>query len=467
MVKTGIARRDITPQESVPLLGYGDRTHDSTGIHDPLSVYAWWIESEGEAPFAWVVLDLCLMGISAARELACEAAAQAVVPGLTGERLLVSTTHTHSGPDTLAIDSDDRPWAKRYYRLLVERTAQAIVEARESARACTIEVREAAGSLGANRRDLRRPVDPRIIILSLIGEDGRLQGVLFHYSCHLTVLGVDNYLVSADWAGPVRRSLEAELGVPVAYLQGAEGNIDPLTRGFLDMSDPDQARGSSFEVLAELAGGVSAALRTGLRSAPVLRLENARQLAWEQELPLRDGALSPEGVRARIEQWKSEFAEFLGIPAAEVPEGKIVNALVKERCRALGLPREEIRRRVASQFAFGNFLVAYAGKWEAVQPLQGTARLPCRILDFGGLCVLGAPLEILVEAAFDWQRRLAGRIALLSGLTGGWLGYMPHRSNFEEAEAGERYETVSTVFAPSACEKMLDEAQRRATGGKA
>ncbi|MBE3064491.1 MAG: hypothetical protein IMZ69_05680 [Spirochaetes bacterium] len=102
-----------------------------------------------------------------------------------------------------------------------------------------------------------------------------------------------------------------------------------------------------------------------------------------------------------------------------------------------------------------------------MQPRQGTARLPCRILDFGGLCVLGAPLEILVEAAFDWQRRLAGRIALVSGLTGGWLGYMPHRSNFEEAEAGVLYETVSTVFAPSACEKMLDEAQRRATGGKA
>jgi hypothetical protein len=52
-------------------------------------------------------------------------------------------------------------------------------------------------------------------------------------------------------------------------------------------------------------------------------------------------------------------------------------------------------------------------------------------------------------------------------MVGGWLGYMPHRSNFEEAEAGERYETVSTVFAPSACEKMLDEAQRRAEGGSA
>jgi hypothetical protein len=467
MVKTGIAQRDITPQESVPLFGYGDRTHDSTGIHDPLSVYAWWVEGEGEAPFAWVVLDLCVLGIGAARELAREAAALAAAPGLTGERILVSTTHTHSGPDTLAIDRDDRPWARLYYRLLVDRTAEALAEAKERARACTIEVREGRGGLGMNRRDPRSLVDPRIVIISLVDADGRLRGALFHYSCHLTVLGVDNYLVSADWAGPVRRSLEAELGVPVAYLQGAEGNIDPLTRGFLDMSDPDQARGSSFEVLSELAGGVLAALRTGLRSAPVLRLDRVRLLVWEQDLPLRYGALSPEDVRARIEDWKREFAGFLGIPAADVPEGASINALVKERCRAIGAPAQEVRRRVASQFAYGSFLLTYGGGREAVQPRQGTARLPCRVLDFGGLCILGAPPEILVEAAFDWQRRLAGRVALLSGMVGGWLGYMPHRSNFEEAEAGELYETVSTVFAPSACEKMLDEAQRRATRGKA
>jgi PAS domain-containing protein len=460
MLKTAIARREITPLESVPLFGYGDRTHDSTGIHDPLSVYAWWLESDGQAPFAWVVLDLCVIGIGAAGALARDAAALSAIDGLTGERLLVSTTHTHSGPDTLAIDTDGRPWAPAYYRLLVERTAQALIEARDRARACTIEVREARGSLGVNRRNPRMPVDPRIVILSLVGEDGRLQGALFHYSCHLTVLGVDNYLVSADWAGPVRRSLEAELGVPVAYLQGAEGNIDPLTRGFLDMSDPDQAHGSSFEVLSELAEGVCSALRAGLRSAPALRLKSARLLAWEQELPLRYGALSPEAVRGRIEEWKSEFAELLGVTAAEVPEGRNINALVKERCRSLGLPREEVRRLVASQFAYGNFLVSYAGGREAVQPRQGTARLPCRILDFGGLCVLCAPLEILVEAAFDWQRGLADRIALLAGLTGGWLGYMPHRVNFEEAEAGERYETVSTVFSPTACETMLDEAGR-------
>jgi hypothetical protein len=40
---------DITPQESVPLMGYGDRTHDSEGVHDPLFAYAWWLQSEGRA----------------------------------------------------------------------------------------------------------------------------------------------------------------------------------------------------------------------------------------------------------------------------------------------------------------------------------------------------------------------------------------------------------------------------------
>jgi len=475
MIRTAIARRDITPGESVPLVGYGDRTHDSTGVHDPLSVYAWWMQAEGEAPVAWVVLDLCVLGVDSARELARAAAARAALPGLLPERLLVSTTHTHSGPHTLEIDRDERPWARRYYRLLVERIAETLADARERARPCRIEVRKAAGSLGVNRRDPRKPVDPRIVLFSLVDAEDRLQGVLFHYSCHLTVLGVDNYLVSADWAGPVRRSLEGELGVPVAYLQGAEGNIDPRTRGFLDMANPDQARGSSFEVLDQLASGVASALREGLDSAPVDRLQAVRLQAWEQELPLRYGALSPQGVRDRIEEWKRQFAAFLGVPAEQVPEGGNINALVKERSRSLGLAPDEVRRQVASQFAYGNFLVTYGsaqagdrigdhtGVPAVVQPSRGIVRLPCRLLDFGGVCILCAPPEILIEAAFDWQRRQPMRIALVSGMVGGWLGYMPHGENFEEPEAGERYETVSTVFAPSACAAMLEAGERAAS----
>jgi hypothetical protein len=476
LIRTAIARRDITPAESIPLFGYGDRTHDSTGVHDPLSLYAWWIEPAQGAPFAWVVLDLCVLGLESARTLAREAAARAGLRELSQDRLLLSTTHTHSGPDTLQIVSDERPWARRYHELLVGRIADALVEAHTRAVPCTLEVRTAAGSLGVNRRDPKKPVDTRIVMLSLRDEAARLRGIVLHYSCHLTVLGVDNYLVSADWAGPVRSSLEKELGVPVAYLQGAEGNVDPHTRGFLDMADPDQARGSSFEVMAGLADGVASSVRMGLQSAPVHVLSSARLDAWDQELPLRYGALSPRAVREHIDAWKAEFAQFLGIPAAEVPEGRIINALVKERIRSLDLSPAEIRGQVASQFAYGNFLVTYAGtkrgvgagdsaESAVVQPSRGTVRLPCRLLDLGSLCILCAPPEILVEAAFDLQRRLAPRIALVSGMVGGWLGYLPHGLNFEEPEAGERYETVSTVFAPAACAVLLESAEQAARAG--
>jgi hypothetical protein len=417
------------------------------------------------------VLDLCVLGLQSAGALAREAAARAGLRELPPDRLLLSTTHTHSGPDTLEIAANGQPWARSYRELLLQAIADALVEARARAVPCTLEVRTAEGSLGVNRRNPAMPVDPRIVVLSLRDEAARLRGIVLHYSCHLTVLGVDSYLVSADWAGPVRSSLEKELGVPVAYLQGAEGNVDPHTRGFLDMADPDQARGSSFEVMAALADGVAGAVRAGLQAAPVDVLGTARLDTWSQELPLRYGALSPRAVRERIEAWKAQFAQFLGIPTAEVPEGRIINALVKERSRSLELSPAEIRRQVASQFAYGNFLVTYAGGGKGagtggeaavIDPGRGIARLPCRLLDFGGLCILCAPPEILVEAAFDLQRRLAPRIALVSGMVGGWLGYLPHGLNFEEPETEERYETVSTVFAPSACAALLDAGAARA-----
>ncbi len=72
MLKTAIAYEDITPKESVPLMGYGDRTHNSEGVHDPLFAYAWWLEPTGQEPLVWIVLDLCLLSVASASQLAQE-----------------------------------------------------------------------------------------------------------------------------------------------------------------------------------------------------------------------------------------------------------------------------------------------------------------------------------------------------------------------------------------------------------
>jgi len=456
MLKTAIAFADITPAESVPLMGYGDRTHNSEGVNDPLFVYAWWLEPSGQEPLVWIVLDLCLFSVASAGILTGDIAKRS---GVAPNRIFLSTTHTHSGPDTQFVGTDPAPWAVRYYARLVEACAEALRDARSRALPGRIEVHTGRSDLGVNRREAGSPIDPRVVLLSLIDESGEERGFLFHYSCHLTVLGVDNYRISADWLAPVREQLQQELEMPVMYLQGAEGNVDPVSRGALDMADPDQAVGSSFAVLGELAGGMIDALRQA-RSSPIrAKLDDLSMKTRTLALPLRYGGLSREQVQHKLEQWKEKFADFLETSREEIPEDWSINAMIKQKARARGLGEAETRRWVAEQFTYVSFLNIYKKGGEAIDSGKGEIHCPIAVLDFGSLKILGAPMEVLMDVAFDWQRRFPDRLALVCGLFGGWIGYLPHKSNYEEPRADQLYETVSTMFAADASLKLLETAQ--------
>ena len=456
MITTGVFYQEITPQESVPLLGYGDRTHDSEGIHDSLYAYAWWMESSGQQPWVWIVLDLCLFSVVSAGDLARALASRIGIPA---DRIFISTTHTHSAPDVHHISASSEPWAKRYYSLLIEACSNAVQGAREQARPSTIEVRSAESDLGVNRRDVRKSIDRRVLMMSLIDESGRERGLLFHYSCHLTVLGVDNYLISADWLGPVRSRLQSGLGVPVMFIQGAEGDVDPVSRGALDMADPDQAVGSSFEIMDKLSEGMIGTLRCGLQHEIAATLTDVSCRELVLSLPLRYGGLSPDQVRKRIDEWKREFALFLGVPPEDVPEDWTINALVKRQAERKALGEEEIRARVAKLFAYCSFLNTYQDGGKSIDSPKGEVRCPIKILDFKAVAILGAPMEVLLNVAFDWQNRFPDRIALIAGLFNGWLGYLPHNSDCDEPLADRLYETVSTAFASEASRLLLDAAE--------
>lgn len=456
IIKTAIAYSDITPEESVPLMGYGDRTHSSEGVHDPLFAYAWWLEPSRKKPFVWVVLDLCLLSVISVSELAAEISGHT---GLAKEQILISATHTHSGPDVRFVSRSSEPWALRYYNKLIDGCVEAIQKAREQAVTGRIEVRTVESDLGVNRRDINSPIDPRVVMFSLLDDSGRERGFVFHYSCHLTVLGVDNYLISADWLGPVRTKLQKELGIPVMFLQGAEGNVDPVCRGVLNMADPDQAVGSSFEVMEQVAERMTEALRNGRNSRPASTLIRGDIESRTISLPLRYGGLTPDQVQEKLEEWKQKFSSFLEITPEQVPESSIVNAMVKEHSRKKNLGKAETRRWVAEQFTFGSFLSIYKKGGDMIDSQKGEVRCPISIIDFGAVTFLGVPMEALLDVAFDWQKRFPTHIALICGLFDGWIGYLPHKNNYEEPLAAQLYETVSTMFAPDASLKLLNAAE--------
>src|SRR5690348_14015001 len=92
--RAGVARRDITPQEPVPMWGYGDR-HDalSTGINDPLHADALVLDVAGKK-LAIVSLDLG----RAPNERSLQKIRARIKAEAGIEQSFISGSHTHHGP---------------------------------------------------------------------------------------------------------------------------------------------------------------------------------------------------------------------------------------------------------------------------------------------------------------------------------------------------------------------------------
>ena len=450
----GIARRDITPQAPMELLGYGDRDHKSEGIHDPLSVYVLYIEQPDGQPLAWFSADLCIFGPDCAKALKQRIAK---ATGVDAQAMHLQGTHTHSGPDVYALHIATGAVEKAYFELLAARFSEALKEAVKHKHAATLELREGIGTIGVNRRGLDKPIDRRVFLLDIVDDKGKRSASVMYYSCHLTALGVENYLVSSDWIGPVRNWYEQDNGFPLMFVQGAEGNVDPWTRGVLDMSDPDQAKGVSFEMVEQIAAKFYRDLKTIRATEAINTIEAVKTTSFEASFPLLFGAMDAAGLQKKVDDWKHEFATFLGIPVSEVPEDGSINNLIKKRAVEIGSSPEQTEHLVINQFTYTQFLWAYGANKDYIDMQKGTIRIPIVVVDFGVLAIVGLPVEPLMDFNLDFQHKVTESQVVVAGLVDGYFGYLPHRHNFAEQKAEALYETISTVFAPETAEMIIDE----------
>jgi len=93
----GAAVADITPTGSVFLAGYPHVRRYSTGVHDPLSASALYLESCGER-LLLIACDVIYVPKSAVARARTRIAD---VTGIPAGHILISATHTHSGPKML------------------------------------------------------------------------------------------------------------------------------------------------------------------------------------------------------------------------------------------------------------------------------------------------------------------------------------------------------------------------------
>ena len=234
----------ITPEHSMWMAGYAARNKPSEGVAQDLKAKALILEDEKKTRLAIVTLDL--IGIPRGfREDVVSACREKYQ--LPPESILLNASHTHCGPELrvfkirhYGVDAAREAQAIEYTRGLKGKIVTLIGRTLKKMQPVTLESTHGRAGFAMNRRlPTERgvinspypegPVDHEVPVLKVLGEDGKLEAVLFGYACHNTTLSY--YQFSGDYAGYAQDYLEAaHPGVTCLFAAGCGADQNPYPR---------------------------------------------------------------------------------------------------------------------------------------------------------------------------------------------------------------------------------------------
>lgn len=327
-VLAGAATVSLEPPAGAPLAGYGSLARrllfpdvlglypyafwfrPSEGTLDPLFARAVVVESGGSR-LAWATVDL----VAVDRRFTEEVRERLRAAGLPPLSLVISASHTHSGPGA---SFDSLLWAilavDRLNAAVRATLVGAVVQAIARAEAAKVPARVAAFARAgpdATTGRLGLPVDRELVGLRFVHADGEPLALVWNYAIHGTMLPPANLRFSGDVMGLASAMLEAELRAPVLFVNGAVGDVSPRRHG----------EAAAREVGAELAS----ALRAGWRQSRELAAGTIATRAVRLDLPapalsLRNclGALIPRALTLPLGWAMPRDAELLAVALGDV-----------------------------------------------------------------------------------------------------------------------------------------------------
>jgi neutral ceramidase len=261
-LEAGVAKVDITPSSFGPMYGYNNRKcGPANGTHDPLFAKAL-VLAAGDSRLAIVTLDL---GSIVSENLKRDVAAKLGIPVL-----LLSVSHTHSGPSFLPAEERGATPPSAYQLEMEPKVFGAIRQAASSMFPARLGVGYGSLQLGYNRLLLRDdgraralfdnmervpygPLDPDVTLLRVEDTNGATRALLVHYACHAVVLGPTSCKWSADYPGVMQSKVEAAIpGAQCMFVQGGAGDINPLFEARSGKEDEDFA---TTQKMGELLAG--------------------------------------------------------------------------------------------------------------------------------------------------------------------------------------------------------------------
>lgn len=298
--KAGYARRIISPPKTIYLIGYGDRLWGNRGIHDDLTATAVAID-DGKTRVVIIACDLL-----AINEITLEWVEKEV-----NANIVLCCSHTHSGPIVYADRKSVRK-NKNYVEFLIAQLIEVIKEALNNLRSAVILWGTGEADIAVNRRErmsdgtIEIGVNPEGVIDRSIGiiqiqkAEGQPLVNLVNFSCHNVVLGPKNLLVSADWSGAMRSTVERETGVPCLFIQGATADLNP----------DHEWDGDDFVAVESLGNRVARSVLSGLTDLIPINGTGVDFIETKIWLPLEGEAKTQKPPTT----YKSKLASLVGIP---------------------------------------------------------------------------------------------------------------------------------------------------------
>jgi hypothetical protein len=427
-LRVGAAVVDITPKNGTPMGGHY-RFRPVEGVLDPLYSKAIVVEQAGAAA-ALVVLDLIATNreiVQAARELIRQQS------GIAPERVMISATHTHTGPQVprgSLIDDITRVHSLEgttYFQSLPERIAQSVRQAKEN-----LAPARASAAIGKvegiafNRRVLRqgseqaiwqprslnpateRPAGPvdkdlGLLVFEAAAAPATPLAAYVNFAMHPTSVS-SGLRVSADYPGVLARMLQQRhgAGMVAVFANGCCGNINHT----------DYITGTR---------------RTTQQLGTALA--DAATAVWPQRQRLN--AFPPRVRSSLVTLQRRQLAD------ADVARAK------------------DVARRMLNE-SLGTVAMAEAVcVLETLQKQNVPLEVEVQAIALADdLAIVALPGEIFVELGLALKAASPFRYTFIAELANGSIGYIPNREAYPQGN----YEVVSARAAAGAGEKLVDTA---------
>jgi neutral ceramidase len=459
----GVAKTNIEPAVGIPSMNWGSATHVASKGNDPEGMFIRaLVLSDGKQKFALVDTDG-----GGASEAALGRASS--LTGIPVDHIRVGSSHTHAGPSLsrgkgpAGVDLKQyEPMMEAHRAVVEDKLVGVIVQANSRLRPVHAYGIVGKGSININRRfrgkgpddpeappavglNFDMPADRQLPVIRIDDAEGNPYAILVNFQCHGTVLAYENQMVSPDWIGPMRNTVEASLpGSTCLFFQGAAGNLGPI-EGFTGDMEVAHRLG---RILGHEAAALALRIST-VRREP--RFEGyTESTALQARQPYR--VLGPHDSTLRYASKVLELPRMVR-GKADVERMAKLTAAAEEALRRVkqkpGATEWELAQAAARHRRWANLLERYK------QPeSDAPVRLEVSVLRIGEMALVMTQGELFNEIGVAVKNASPFKVTMFCGYgnrEGG--GYMPVRSEYAHGS----YEVDGTRYGPGAAEKVIEE----------